>query len=142
AEGRSGSDFWNHYRAGECDDRRYDSLCRRGWESFPGPTGHAFYISNYTAERRFRWNGIKTLGHAQDTDQELPAARAATIGRDPGYSNVPIMPEALPGSDNFPVSFVIASTASQERILELAKQIFLKAMQAHVFQFGDIDTKI
>ena len=54
----------------------------------------------------------------------------------------PIMPEALPGSDNFPVSFVIASTASQERILELARQIFLKAMQAHVFQFGDIDTKI
>src|SRR5438876_1069827 len=38
--------------------------------------------------------------------------------------------------------FAIASTASQERILELAKQIFLKAMQAHVFQFGDIDTKI
>src|SRR5437764_7439885 len=54
----------------------------------------------------------------------------------------PIMPEALPGSDNFPVSFVIASTASQERILELAKQIFLKAMEAHVFQFGDVDTKI
>jgi multidrug efflux pump len=54
----------------------------------------------------------------------------------------PIMPEALPGSDNFPVSFVIASTASQERILELARGIFLKAMQAHVFQFGDIDTKI
>ncbi|PYL84718.1 MAG: multidrug efflux protein [Verrucomicrobia bacterium] len=40
------------------------------------------------------------------------------------------------------VSFVIASTASQERILELARGIFLKAMQAHVFQFGDIDTKI
>ncbi|PYK46244.1 MAG: multidrug efflux protein [Verrucomicrobia bacterium] len=60
----------------------------------------------------------------------------------PGIQMFPIMPEALPGSDNFPVSFVIASTASQERILELAKQIFLKAMQAHVFQFGDIDTKI
>src|SRR5947199_7656923 len=53
-----------------------------------------------------------------------------------------IWPEALPASDNFPVSFVIASTASQERILELAQQIFLKATQAHVFQFGDIDTKI
>src|SRR5438552_1473961 len=60
----------------------------------------------------------------------------------PGIQMFPIMPEALPGSDNFPVSFVIASTASQERILELAQQIFLKAMQAHVFQFGDIDTKI
>ena len=54
----------------------------------------------------------------------------------------PIMPEALPGSDNFPVSFIIASTADQERILEFAKDIFQKAMQAHVFQFGDNDTKI
>src|SRR5213594_2957053 len=64
------------------------------------------------------------------------------LGAIPGIQMFPIMPEALPGSDNFPVSFVIASTASQERILELAQQIFLKAMQAHVFQFGDIDTKI
>src|SRR5438477_12540021 len=64
------------------------------------------------------------------------------LGTIPGIQMFPIMPEALPGSDNFPVSFVIASTASQERILELAQQIFLKATQAHVFQFGDIDTKI
>src|SRR3954447_24158509 len=64
------------------------------------------------------------------------------LGTIPGIQMFPIMPEALPGSDNFPVSFVIASTADQERILEIAKDIFLKAMQAHVFQFGDIDTKI
>src|SRR5438093_713603 len=64
------------------------------------------------------------------------------LGAIPGIQMFPIMPEALPGSDNFPVSFVIASTASQERILELAQQIFLKATHAHVFQFGDIDTKI
>src|SRR5947199_913124 len=60
----------------------------------------------------------------------------------PAIQMFPIMPEALPGSDNFPVSFIIASTANQERILEFAKDIFQKAMQAHVFQFGDIDTKI
>lgn len=60
----------------------------------------------------------------------------------PAIQMFPIMPEALPGSDNFPVSFVIASTADQERILEFAKQLFGKAMQAHMFQFGDIDTKI
>jgi multidrug efflux pump len=40
------------------------------------------------------------------------------------------------------VSFIIASTADQERILEFAREIFLKAMQAHVFQFADLDTKI
>ena len=60
----------------------------------------------------------------------------------PAIQMFPIMPEALPGSDNFPVSFIIASTADQERILEFAKDIFQKAMKEHVFQFGDIDTKI
>src|SRR5438874_119459 len=60
----------------------------------------------------------------------------------PAIQMFPIMPEALPGSDNFPVSFIIASTADQERILEFGKEIFQKAMKAHMFQFGDIDTKI
>src|SRR5437667_4744903 len=64
------------------------------------------------------------------------------LGAIPGIQMFPIMPSALPGADNFPVSFVITSTADQERILEFAKQIFAKAMQAHIFQFGDIDTKI
>ncbi len=64
------------------------------------------------------------------------------LGGIPGIQMFPIMPSALPGSDNFPVSFVITSTADQDRILDFAKQIFGKAMQAHIFQFGDIDTKI
>jgi multidrug efflux pump len=64
------------------------------------------------------------------------------LGAIPGIQMFPIMPSALPGSDNFPVSFVITSTADQDRILEFARQIFMKAMQSHIFQFGDIDTKI
>jgi multidrug efflux pump len=75
------------------------------------------------------------------TKDYLPRVQAG-LGGIPGIQMFPIMPSALPGSDNFPVSFVITSTADQERILELAKQIFGKAMQAHIFQFGDIDTKI
>src|SRR5260370_39827931 len=63
-------------------------------------------------------------------------------GAIPGIQTFPVMPSALPGSDSFPVSFVIPSTADPELILDFAQQIFLKAMQAHVFQFGDIDTKI
>src|SRR3989440_12990370 len=39
------------------------------------------------------------------------------LGAIPGIQMFPILPEALPGSDNFPVSFVIAPTASPERIL-------------------------
>src|SRR5260370_27334732 len=45
----------------------------------------------------------------------------------PAIQMFPIMPEPLPGSDNFPVSFIIASTADQERILELTKELFQKA---------------
>src|SRR5437016_14452942 len=75
------------------------------------------------------------------TKSYLPVVQQR-LGAIPGIQMFLIMPEALPGSVNFPVSFVIASTGSQERILELARGIFLKAMQAHVFQFGDIDTKI
>src|SRR5215467_2128099 len=60
----------------------------------------------------------------------------------PGIQMFPVMPDPLPGSENFGISFILASTASHERILEFAKQIFLSAMQAHVFQFGDVDTKI
>src|ERR1051325_5385942 len=75
------------------------------------------------------------------TKNYLPEVQAK-LAAIPGIQMFPIMPSALPGSDNFPVSFVITSTADQERILEFARQIFLKAMQAHIFQFGDVDTKI
>src|ERR1700731_4326825 len=60
----------------------------------------------------------------------------------PGIRMFPVMPAALPGADNFPVSFVITSTADPERILEFAQELQGKAMQAHMFQFSDIDTKI
>jgi multidrug efflux pump len=75
------------------------------------------------------------------TKAYLPQVQAQ-LGAIPGIQMFPIMPSALPGADNFPVSFVITSTADQERILEFARQIFMKAMQNHIFQFGDIDTKI
>jgi multidrug efflux pump len=75
------------------------------------------------------------------TKDYLPQVQAQ-LGAIPGIQMFPVMPPALPGGDSFPVSFVITSTADQDRILDFAKQIFAKAMQAHVFQFGDIDTKI
>jgi len=75
------------------------------------------------------------------TKDYLPVVQQKLAGI-PGIQMFATMPEALPGSDNFPVSFIIASTASHDRILDIAKDLFQKAMAAHVFQFGDIDTKI
>src|SRR5258708_1880808 len=75
------------------------------------------------------------------TNAYLPQIQAR-LGALAGIQQSPIMASALPVADNFPVSFVITATADEERIVELANQIFAKAMQAHIFQFGDIDTKI
>src|SRR5881398_1228911 len=75
------------------------------------------------------------------TKNYLPVVQAK-LGAIPGIQMFPIMPSALPGADNFPVSFVITSTADPERILEFAQQLQAKAMQAGVFRFADIDTKI
>jgi multidrug efflux pump len=85
---------------------------------------------------------LKPWGERKTPTKDYLPIVQQKLGAIPGIQMFPIMPAALPGADNFPVSFVIASTADQEHILEFAKQIFQKAMAAHIFQFGDIDTKI
>src|SRR5438270_3621235 len=103
-------------------------------------TRFTFHITN--PDQGFGGMVLKPWGvRNTPTKAYLPQIQAK-LGGIPGIQMFPIMPSALPGADNFPVSFVIASTADQERILEFARQIFQKAMQAHIFQFGDIDTKI
>ena len=60
-----------------------------------------------------------------------------------GISMFPVTPPALPGGGDFPVEFVIASTAEPEEILEFATQVQVKAMQSGIFAFPPIiDTKI
>ncbi len=61
----------------------------------------------------------------------------------PGIRMFPVTPPALPGGGDFPVEFVLASTAEHEQILEFAKQIQLKAMQSGMFAFPPlIDVKV
>jgi multidrug efflux pump len=55
----------------------------------------------------------------------------------------PVTPPALPGGGQFPVEFILASTAETSQILEFAKQLQLKAMKSGMFAFPPIiDTKI
>ena len=52
-------------------------------------------------------------------------------------------PSALPGGSNFPVEFVIASTADSVRLLEFAEQIQKKAAMSGIFAFPPIiDLKV
>ena len=61
----------------------------------------------------------------------------------PGIQIFPVTPPALPGGGDFPVEFILASTADTGQILEFAKQLQLKAMQSGMFAFPPlIDVKI
>jgi multidrug efflux pump len=61
----------------------------------------------------------------------------------PGIRVFAILPPALPGGGEFPVEFVIASTADLDQILAFAQQIQQKAMQSGMFAFPPIiDVKI
>ena len=61
----------------------------------------------------------------------------------PGIQIFPVTPPALPGGGQFPVEFVLASTAETPQILDFAKQIQIKAMQSGMFAFPpQLDVKI
>ncbi len=61
----------------------------------------------------------------------------------PGIRVLPVTPPALPGGGQFPVEFILASTAEPDRILDFARQIQLKAMHSGLFAFPPIiDLKI
>src|SRR5881628_2771774 len=121
------------------DTIRYADAAGKVFQDIPD-TRFTFQITN--PDQGFGGMVLKPWGTRKTpTKNYLPMVQQQ-LGAIPGIQMFPVMPSALPGSDSFPVSFVITSTADPERILELAQQLQAKAMQAGVFRFADIDTKI
>jgi multidrug efflux pump len=61
----------------------------------------------------------------------------------PGIRMFPVTPPALPGGGQFPVEFILASTAETGQILEFAQKLQQKATQSGLFAFPPlIDVKI
>jgi multidrug efflux pump len=72
----------------------------------------------------------------------LPDVQARMAGI-PGVRTFPILPPALPGGGQFPVEFVIASTADSEEVLGFAQKIQEKAVASGMFAFPPlIDVKM
>ncbi|MGA7105710.1 MAG: efflux RND transporter permease subunit [Candidatus Deferrimicrobiaceae bacterium] len=83
------------------------------------------------------WNERK-----RTVSQILPDVQQK-LQRIPGVRIFPTAPPALPGGGNFPVEFILASTAEAGEILEFANQLQRKAMQSRMFAFPPvIDVKI
>jgi len=65
------------------------------------------------------------------------------LGAIPGIRLFPVLPPSLPGGSNFPVEFVISSTADTEQITELAQRVAGNAAASGLFAFPpDLDVKI
>ena len=62
----------------------------------------------------------------------------AKLAAIPGVRVFPVAPPALPGGGQFPVEFVLASTADTEQILSFAEQLQEKATMSGMFAFPPI----
>ncbi len=83
----------------------------------------------------------KPSSERERTSAEIQVEAAAKLSQIPGVRIIPITPPSLPGGSDFPVDFVIASTAEPERLIEIANQLVAKAFASGLFMFADADLK-
>lgn len=101
-----------------------------------------------TFQITFSDNGIGGLvltpwGERKRTVFQVAPEVQAKVNNIPGIKAVIATPPALPGGGQFPVEFVIASTAEPETILRFAEQLQQKAAASGMFAFPPlIDTKL
>src|SRR5438093_4618586 len=100
------------------DTIRYADAAGKVFKDIPD-TRFTFQITN--PDQGFGGMVLKPWGMRKTpTKNYLPMVQQQ-LGAIPGIQMFPVMPSALPGSDSFPVTFVITSTADPERILEFAQ---------------------
>ncbi len=104
-------------------------------------TAYTFQLTQPTSG--FGGMVLKPWGERERTPKQILPEVAQKISQLPGVNMFPVTPPALPGGGNFPVEFIIASTAEPEDILGIARQLQEKAVASGMFAFPPIiDTKI
>ncbi len=73
--------------------------------------------------------------------EDLQLEAGAALSKIPGVRVIPLIPPALPGGGDFPVDFVIASTAEPQQLYEVGLQLVQKAFASGLFMFADADLK-
>ncbi len=83
----------------------------------------------------------KPWNERETSTDDLSFAANAEIAKIPGVQVFVVTPEPLPGGSQFPVEFVISSTAEPEQLFEVAKEIDEEAMKSGLFIFTNLDLK-
>ena len=91
----------------------------------------------------FWGDGLKPWKERKRSAAQILGEVQEKVSGIPGVQTFPILPPALPGGGNFPVEFVIASTADTAEILGFARQLQEKAAKSGMFAFPPlIDVKV
>ena len=104
-------------------------------------TAYTFQLTQPT----FGFGGmvLKPWGERTRTPKDIQPEIAEKLSSLAGIRMFPVTPAALPGGGDFPVEFLIASTAEPAQILEIARTLQRKAIESGMFAFPPIiDTKI
>ncbi|HKW19138.1 MAG TPA: efflux RND transporter permease subunit [Terriglobales bacterium] len=83
----------------------------------------------------------KPWSERKKTAQQLLVEASGQLSKIAGIRVIPLTPPPLPGGGNFPVDFVLQSSAEPQQVAELADQIVQKAMKSGMFIFADTDVK-
>jgi multidrug efflux pump len=83
----------------------------------------------------------KPWSERKKTAQQLLIEATGPLNKVTGLRVIPLTPPPLPGGGNFPVDFVIQSSAEPEQITEVANRLAQKAMASGMFIFADTDVK-
>lgn len=116
----------------------YTQKVNEVFQSFP-ETRHTFQLTE--AFGGFSGMGLKPWSERQRTPKEMIPEAFAKLGAVPGVQVIATTPAPLPGGGNFPVEFVISSTAEPAELVGFAQQLVGKAFASGLFQFADTDLK-
>jgi multidrug efflux pump len=108
------------------------------YRSFP-ETESIFQITSPTGG--FSGMVAKPWSERGKTTEQLLVEAAGKLSDIPGIRVIPMTPAPLPGGGDFPVDFVIASTAEPQQLEEIAKQLVGKAFASGLFIYADADLK-
>lgn len=116
----------------------YTTEVNKVFESFP-EFANSFQLTNAT----FGFSGmvVKPWSERKRTTIQMEGEAWGKSAMIPGVKVIVTTPPPLPGGSDFPVEFVISSTAEPAQIYEFAQKLVAKSMQSGMFMFADSDLK-
>ena len=83
----------------------------------------------------------KPWSERKKTTTQIQMQATGGLSKIPGIRVISVVPPPLPGGGDFPVDFVIASTAEPAQLVAFANQLVGKAFQSGLFMYADADVK-